>query len=232
MRYKAAIFDLDDTFYDYERLNETATDAVRTFTCEKLGITAEHFDTLLLAARRSVKSRLGEVAACHNRVLYYQNILEQLRLPPAGLAMAMEDVYWGCLLAQMELFPGVAALLARLRADGAKIAVCTDMSARIQHEKLHRLGLRELVDVLVTSEEAGIEKPSPVIFALCLEKLGIAADDCFFVGDDMRKDVRGAQAAGIHPVWFGVRAVQAAADAPTSVPVVMDFAALERWIYG
>ncbi len=55
---------------------------------------------------------------------------------------------------------------------------------------------------MVTSEEAGAEKPDVRLFALCAEKAGCTAEECVFVGDNLKKDVAGAKNAGMHPVWF------------------------------
>lgn len=58
------------------------------------------------------------------------------------------------------------------------------------------------VDCLVTSEEAGVEKPASGIFNLCLEKLRLPAGEVCFVGDNLDRDVKGAIAAGLQAVWF------------------------------
>ena len=58
------------------------------------------------------------------------------------------------------------------------------------------------VDCMVTSEEAGVEKPAPGIFNLCLEKLRLPAGEVCFVGDNLERDVKGAMAAGMQAVWF------------------------------
>ncbi len=42
-----------------------------------------------------------------------------------------------------------------------------------------------------------IGKPSPTIFALALKELGIPANECAMIGDDLYNDVEGAQSAGL-----------------------------------
>ncbi len=42
-----------------------------------------------------------------------------------------------------------------------------------------------------------IGKPSPTIFQLALSELGVPASDAAMIGDDLRNDIGGAQAAGI-----------------------------------
>ena len=76
------------------------------------------------------------------------------------------------------------------------------MTARIQFKKLEVLGLLLYVDFLVSSEEAGAEKPEASFFARCVEKSGCRAEECLFVGDSMRKDVQGAMDAGLQAAWY------------------------------
>ena len=89
-----------------------------------------------------------------------------------------------------------------LHDENIRVGICSDMVTQIQHRKLLALGLQDDVDCLVTSEEAGVEKPSPEIFALCLKKLRIAPEEACFVGDNYERDVKGAVAAGMHAIWF------------------------------
>jgi putative hydrolase of the HAD superfamily len=56
--------------------------------------------------------------------------------------------------------------------------------------------LDELFEAVVISGEAGLHKPQPEIFLLAAERLGVAPQDCVFV-DDLRENVRGAEAVGM-----------------------------------
>ena len=64
----------------------------------------------------------------------------------------------------------MAEFLDELRAAGVKVAICTNMLADIQMEKLEYLGIADKVDCLVTSEEAGVDKPGSAIFWLAMHK--------------------------------------------------------------
>lgn len=74
-----------------------------------------------------------------------------------------------------------------------------------------------LVDFLVTSEELGVEKPDPRLFALCAEKAGVPPKDCAFVGDSLEKDALAARRAGMAGVWYCPKGSE---PAPEDVPVV------------
>lgn len=199
---RAAAFDLDDTLYDCEGIHGAAMEEAFSACRARLGTGREDFFGAVERARLEVKAALGEAAACHDRMLYFQRAAEILGARPAGAALDIHDAYWGAMLRAMRPRAGARELLSACRERGVRIAVCTDQLAHVQHRKLRALGLEGLVDVLVTSEEAGAEKPSPAIFGLLLEKLGLEPREVLFVGDSLERDVEGAAAAGMAAFWL------------------------------
>lgn len=55
------------------------------------------------------------------------------------------------------------------------------------------------VECIVDSTVVGIEKPDPQIFHIALERIGLEADRCAYIGDTVTFDVNGARAAGLRP---------------------------------
>lgn len=202
-KYKAGIFDLDDTLYSYRVAHPMAMSVVCQLGCERTGLDNATFNTAFVKARSLVKGRLGNVGASHNRLLYFQNLLEILGEQPVGLALELFDCYWEVLLEKMTLFPGVMQLFEEMKKRDMVIAICSDMTSVIQFRKLIKLGISEFIDVVVTSEESGLEKPDESSFRLCLEKLNVNADECFFVGDSYQKDVLGAMRLDMPVFWLG-----------------------------
>ncbi|MDE7246776.1 MAG: HAD-IA family hydrolase [Lachnospiraceae bacterium] len=199
---RAVIFDLDGTLYDYNTLDREAFVQVGELVRERLGVSEEQYEEAFMRARKSTKKKLGETAPSHSRMLYFQKTLEYLDIRPLYLALEMYETYWGHFLEKMTLYSGARDLLEALHEKYIRVAVCTDLLAHIQHRKLKALGMMDDVDCLVTSEEAGVEKPSPRIFALCLKKLRLKPEEVCFVGDDYERDIKGAMAAGMCAVWF------------------------------
>jgi putative hydrolase of the HAD superfamily len=64
------------------------------------------------------------------------------------------------------------------------------------HEHLARLGMTERFVAILTSAEAGAEKPDPRIFGLALERLGVRPEEAVHVGNE-DVDRLGASAAGL-----------------------------------
>ncbi len=208
---RAVIFDLDDTLYDYHTLHTEAFKRVQELVIERLGVSAEQSEEAFRRARIATKKNLGETAASHSRMLYFQKTLEYLDIRPLYLALDMYEIYWGVFLNKMTPYPGVDKLMDALHDKYVRVAVCTDLLAQIQHRKLRALRLTDDVDCLVTSEEAGAEKPSPKIFEMCLEKLRLYPKEVCFVGDSFEKDVMGAAAAGMQAIWFNPEGKEAPA---------------------
>lgn len=199
---KAIVFDLDDTLYDYQALHNKAMNVLSKYVGEHFGVDAEQFRSAWADAREETKQAQGNTAASHNRMLYCQKTLEKLELPPAYGALEMYEAYWGYILAQMSLREGVAELLTDCKERGIKIGICSDLTAHIQHCKLQALGIAAQIDCLVTSEEAGVEKPDPQIFQMILKKLKCAPSEVLYIGDNLERDIYGAAACGISALWL------------------------------
>ena len=199
---RSVIFDIDGTLYDYDAAHAHAISALETYFCAEYGLTPEAFKALHRQAEAVMRARAGAwSAAIHNRLLRYQVMLELLGRPIAG-APVLEALYWHTLLLWMKPYPGLHAALDAVHDMGMRVGVGTNMTADWQYEKLRVLKVLDKIDFIVTSEEAGCEKPDRRLFDLCAEKAGCAASDCVFVGDSLKGDVAGALGAGMRAIWF------------------------------
>lgn len=203
MAIKAVVFDLDNTLYDYDACNKLAEKELFRTIAEKFSITEEDAEKLLKKAKANIKNQLGdEVAASHNRLLYMQNICEQAGENPLKYALEFYNAYWDTMLENMVLFEYVKPLLGELKGKHIKVGILTDLTAHIQYRKLERLGISEMIDCLVTSEEAGAEKPSEKMFDLMLKKLDLKAEEVLMIGDSEKKDIAGAEVVGMKTLLF------------------------------
>ena len=95
--------------------------------------------------------------------------------------------------------PGVAPTLDALRQRGIVVAILTNGWNPMQERKAQRAGFAGPV---LVSDEIGVQKPAPGSFEKLLRVLGTAPEESWYVGDDPRSDVAGAQAAGMRAVWI------------------------------
>jgi putative hydrolase of the HAD superfamily len=96
----------------------------------------------------------------------------------------------------------VAPTLARLRERGLKLAIVSNtcVPGFVLDRHLSEFGLLEYFPVRIYSCEAGFQKPDARIFELALRQVGVKAADAVFVGDLVKKDVKGAKAVGMKGV--------------------------------
>lgn len=90
-----------------------------------------------------------------------------------------------------DLYPDVRPALARLRADGLRLAAAGNMPSAFEAV------VRPLVDVVGSSERWGVAKPDPGFFARLAAELETPAGRVAYVGDRSDNDVRGARRAGM-----------------------------------
>lgn len=200
---KAVIFDVDNTLYNFTKAHRAAFRTLAAYAGERLGLSGESFERLHRETAEELRAYMGEVAALHNRCIRYQVMLEKLGLPLYPHVLEMEGLYWDTLLKEVVPSAHAKETLRSLKDRGIRIGIGTDMTARMQFRKLETLGMLAYVDFLVSSEEAGAEKPALSFFARCVEKAGFGKKECLFVGDSLRKDVLGALDAGLQAVWYG-----------------------------
>ncbi len=68
--------------------------------------------------------------------------------------------------------PGVSQTLARLKAQGVKMAVATASDRELAERSLRRLGLRDYFEFIITCDEVGVGKSSPKVYEEALRRLG------------------------------------------------------------
>jgi HAD superfamily hydrolase (TIGR01549 family) len=62
------------------------------------------------------------------------------------------------------------------------------------------LGLNSYIDIIITSQKIGAEKPSPRIFLAALEKAGVKPSEAIYVGDQYQSDTLGAGGVGMQAI--------------------------------
>lgn len=197
---KAVIFDLDNTFYSYSECHEVATKKVYDYFARFYNISYEEYLRKLEQAKENSKQNLKNTAASHNRLFYFQNLLEEIEMNPIGKADKMYEIYWNSFFNQMKLRDGCFELLNYLKRKKVKMAICTDLTAYLQYKKIQKLEIASYMDYIVTSEEVGVEKPNQKMFESVIQKMNLAKEECLYIGDDLKKDIEGAQNASIESI--------------------------------
>jgi putative hydrolase of the HAD superfamily len=224
----AVLLDLDNTLYPYRPSHDAGLLAFgREWKRRGLGSIEDGMEQYK-SGRAVVQARVRNVAAEHNRLLYTQwAVEERTGRCDSRSVLDCDAAYWRAFLNSMHMYPGARAWLRSLGRSGTPVVLVSDMVARITHRKMLKLGLDRLVSRLVTSEEAGVEKPSPMPFLLALEKLGMTpCQNICMVGDSLERDVEPALRMGMSAVlinaWQGAEAMVSSAPG-AGYRVVGDF---------
>jgi len=199
MRYKGLLLDIDNTLYDYNKTHSIAKKSVLDYCENKFGLTRIEIEEAYNKARKKVHIELSETASSHNRLLYFQKMCELLQRNPLEYSLDIYTIYWDTFLENMEPFDGIYELLEKYK---HKICLVTDLTAHIQYRKVKKLNLDKYCSQIVTSEEAGKEKPHPYMFMHALQKLNLHADEVCMIGDSFNKDIFGATNINMNAIWF------------------------------
>ncbi|MGX2998068.1 HAD family hydrolase [Streptomyces sp. JNUCC 64] len=170
------------------------------------------------APRHTVSALVGAVVARG------RDNADALRLVRPGIDLATEYAAreragLGEQLDETDLYEDVRPALTALRAHGVRVVIAGNQTARVG-ELLRALDLP--ADLIVTSGEWGVAKPSPEFFARVLDVAGGAPEETVYVGDHPVNDLFPAKAAGLRTAhlrrgpwglfWADAPDVVAAAD--------------------
>jgi phosphoglycolate phosphatase len=195
------LFDLDGTLVDSAADIARAANAAR----EALGYAPLRVET--------VKSYIGDGV----------DVLIARLVRPEHVARAKEVFrvrYARCLLESTRPYPGVEAVLARLRAAGRALAVVSNKPQAPTEAILRGLGLARHFGAVVGGDGRAGRKPEPGPFLEALRAIGGAPGKEALVVGDGRNDVAGARAAGLEvcAVTYGIGdAAEVSALAPDYV---------------
>lgn len=214
---RGLVFDLDGTLVDSDKAYAAA---LRAVGIDPLGAPYAQ-------ARQAVKRRLGPGnPAARNRLLYFKELwcTPEHRPQTAPDVLTLMHQYENHLVdhirAQWLATERQQMLAPILRCYPA--IILTNENTRTQLLKWRAMdGACELFIDVVTSEEIGVEKPHPAMFAAACQRLNLPPQACLMVGDSTVHDIAPALLAGMqacHTVEF--------CDNPPTLPDVPILASL------
>jgi putative hydrolase of the HAD superfamily len=122
----------------------------------------------------------------------------QLKIPSIDI---LEELHEGPLSFE-RLDPLVGCALQIAGDAGLVPVVVTNGQAETQDTRIRRTGLDRYIADWVISEQAGVSKPNPRIFALAAQRVRMRLGGAWVVGDSPEADIGGAAAMGLPSVWL------------------------------
>ncbi len=186
---KAVIFDLDGTLIDtipaYFRIVEAVTERLQ----------------LPPVSRETVVEATKDGAFAWARILHCPSESRREELNAKATAIVQEMAPF-LFQEEIALFAGVDRLLKTIAKGGVSMGVAT--STRRKHldlklRALKKAGLAGLFHAIITADDVSLQKPAPDPLLACAGEMGVAPQDCLYIGD-MRLDIRAGRAAGMTTV--------------------------------
>jgi phosphoglycolate phosphatase len=180
---RAVLFDLDGTLADTAPDLAAAVNWLRT----ERGLDPTPYSLLRPTASAGARGMIGAAFGLAPGDEGY----EELRL-------AWFDRYQSAMAVHSTLFGGVVELLDGIRAAGMEWGIVTNKPARFTDPLVPQIGLAH-AGCIVSGDTTGFAKPHPAPLLEGARRLGIAPEQCWYVGDDQR-DVEAGRAAGMKTV--------------------------------
>jgi HAD superfamily hydrolase (TIGR01549 family) len=169
-------------------------------------------------ARRELDDRkvIGGTTDASRGWLFFDLVLSHAGVAPSeGTAAALADLHTYHTASNLwEYVPdAVLPALDALRARGLRIVVVSNANGTLRAH-LDRLRLRPRFDVVLDSQDEGVEKPDPRFFEIALARSGAQKDTTIHIGDLYYVDVMGARSAGLRGVLLDEANLRPDADCP------------------
>jgi len=117
------------------------------------------------------------------------------------LPMILAELHRSASRFHLQLYPGVADTIRQLHTRYA-LAVVSDGQSAYAIAELNAVKLSGYFDPVIVSGDFGYRKPDQRLFATALNAMKLDPLEVVYVGNDMYRDVHGAQKLGMKTVFF------------------------------
>lgn len=201
-------FDLDDTLWDMTgnsviclRELYESQGLSRWFECP------QQWDEIYHKINHELWDRYGRGDITRD-FLRSERFAKPLRIGgiPAGDAEAMaitfDRLYLDSLGQKTALIDGARDILDYLASRGYRMGIVSNGFREVQYNKLRSSAIDSYFDLVVLSDDAGANKPSPDFFHYAEKRAASARARNIIIGDNLSADIIGALKAGWEAIWF------------------------------
>jgi len=187
---KGVVFDLDNTLLDFMKMKEFAVKAAIRGMIEA-GLKVNEDKSYIEI--NSIYEEFG----WENQKVFDVFLEKSIGHVDNKFLAAGIVAYRRAREANLMAYPNVNKTLMALTKSGIKLGVVSDAPSREAWMRIYYLNLYHYFDVVITYDDSGERKPSPIPFQLALDGMGLRPEETIMIGDWPERDVVGAQQIGM-----------------------------------
>lgn len=182
-KIKGVIFDLDDTLYSEKEYVRSGFEKVANFLGRSNA--KERLWELFLEGKPAIDTYLSEIQEYYKKdecLSVYRNQIPDI-----------------------HLYKGVQEAILELKNKGVKVGIITDGRVEGQRNKISSLGLEDLVDdIIITDELGGVQfrKPNDISFRIMQNRWRIPFEQLVYIGDNPNKDFQAPKQLGMRWIYY------------------------------
>lgn len=175
-----------------------------------------------------LKRHLFQVEVPNHMFTSYLYASQGIELPLTS--EEIDRVFWDA-ASPGELTEGIQDFLEFLNHRGIRTGVISNItySGSALEERINSLLPDNHFEFILATSEYLFRKPNRRIFELALEKAGLAPEEVWYIGDQYECDIKGAQGAGLFPVWY-IGAIDLPYEEREEILTVRDWRELEKML--
>lgn len=202
MKYKTILLDIDDTIVDFEKSEELAF--YKTFSDNNIKVDEKVLNNYKIINKSYWEAfEKGEIT---KELLTIERFSKLAKIYSYDyISEKINNEYLSNLALSSVLFDGAYEFLQKISND-FKIHIITNGVSATQNKKIEKVKIAPFIDKVITSEEAGANKPSVKFFEYAFTALNLTdKNDVIVIGDSLTADIKGAVDFGLNSCWFNIK---------------------------
>lgn len=209
MKYKAILFDLDDTLWDCDaNVLDSFKEVFKEFNLENYFNSFEHFYELYQPFNQECwhaysRGEIDKDTLNHRR---FNHPFREVGLNDELFVTHFMETYFKLVPTKPKLVSGALEVLEYLYPK-YPLYIVSNGFTEMQYLKMKSGGIEKYFSGVFLSDEIGVNKPDKRIFEHVLREIHMSPSEVVMVGDNYNTDIIGAMNAGIDQIYLSYNEV-------------------------